>query len=247
MKTRKTGKQHIFNAVDQSGALFYQTIRAFNLAEKYQIPVILLSDQYVGDSSYTVRPFDVSGIQMEKPTQAHEGEYLRYAYTQSGISPRLIPGKTEHLVLVDSDEHDEHGRITESAEVRVAMSDKRMRKIEGLKKELLEPELIGPEEFETLLVGWGSTWGPISEAVKLLPKTAALVFGDVYPLPEKLLLEKSAKAKRVINVEQNATGQLAGLIREATGVTMDDSVLKYDGRQISGEEIAARVGKGEEK
>ena len=226
---------------------FYQTVRAFNLAEKYQIPVILLSDQYVGDASYTVKPFDISGIKMEEPARAHEGEYQRYAYTESGISPRLIPGKTEHLVLADSDEHDEYGRITESAEVRVKMSDKRMKKIEGLKKELLEPEFIGPEDFETLIVGWGSTWGPISEAVRLCPGTAALVFGDVYPLPEKLLTEKAKLAKRIVNVEQNATGQLAGLIREVTGIQMDESVLKYDGRQISGEEIAARLGKGEEK
>lgn len=232
---------------------FYQTIRAFNLAENYQIPVILLSDQYVGDSSYTVEPFTLSGIELVKPAQTYEGEgeYLRYAYTESGISPRLIPGKTEHLVLADSDEHDEQGRITESAEVRTRMSDKRMKKIEGLKAELLEPEFIGPEDFETLLVGWGSTWGPISEAVKLLnaegERTAALVFGDVYPLPERVFMEKSAKAKRMINVEQNATGQLAGLIREATGIAMTGSVLKYDGRQISGEEIAVRVRKGELK
>ncbi len=226
---------------------FYQTVRAFNLAEKYQIPVILLSDQYVGDATYTVEPFDISGIRMEEPAQTHEGEYLRYAYTESGISPRLIPGKSSHLVLVDSDEHDESGHITESAEVRVAMADKRMKKLEGLKQELLEPEFIGPADFETLLIGWGSTWGPISEAVKLMDRTAALVFGDVYPLPEKLILEKSKQAKRIINVEQNATGQLAGLIREATGIVMDDSILKYDGRQVSGEEIAARIGKGESK
>jgi 2-oxoglutarate ferredoxin oxidoreductase subunit alpha len=120
-----------------------------------------------------------------------------------------------------------------------------MRKMEGLKKEVQEPEFIGPEDFDILLVGWGSTWGPIAEAVRLLngvgEKAAALVFGDVYPLPEREIVQKSAKAKRVINVEQNATGQLAGLIREFTGVTMDGSVLKYDGRQISGEEIAAQV------
>lgn len=233
---------------------FYQTMRAFNLAEKYQIPVILLSDQYLGDATSTVVPFDPKKIQMVEPESEYsgKGEYLRYRYTENGISPRLIPGKTEHLVAIDSDEHDERGRITESAEVRTRMMDKRMRKLEGLKQELQEPEFIGDDDFETLLIGWGSTWGSIEEAVRLLNEDkngryAALVFGDVYPLPPRLLKEKAAKARRIINVEQNATGQLADLIREETGIVCESSILKYDGRQISGEEIAERIRKGETK
>ena len=226
---------------------FYQTIRAFDLAEKYQTPVILLCDQYLGDASATVEPFDISGVRVAQPEEKYDGEYLRYRYTESGVSPRLIPGKTGHLVAVDSDEHDEAGRITESAEVRTKMADKRMRKLEMIKKELQEPEFIGPDSFDTLLIGWGSTYGPISEAVGLLNgaeagKYAALVFGDVFPLPQKRLLEKTGRARRIVNVEQNATGQFAGVIREYTGIVCTDSVLKYDGRQITGEEIAARLG-----
>lgn len=231
---------------------FNQTMRAFYLAEKYQIPVIILSDQYLGDATHTAEEFKPEQNQRVEPVDeyAEEGEYLRYKYTDSGISPRLIPGTSKHLVVIDSDEHDERGWITESAEVRVRMMDKRMKKLEGLKKELLEPDFIGSDSFDTLLIGWGSTWGPIEEAVRLLNKErqghfAALVFGDVYPLPEKLLKEKAAQAKRIINVEQNATGQLAGLIREETGICCMESVLKYDGRQISGEEIADRIRKGE--
>jgi 2-oxoglutarate ferredoxin oxidoreductase subunit alpha len=233
---------------------FYQTMRAFNLAEKYQIPVILLSDQYLGDATSTVAPFDPKKIQMAEPESEYseKGEYLRYRYTENGISPRLIPGKTEHLVAIDSDEHDERGWITESAEVRTQMMDKRMKKLEGLKQELQEPEFIGDDGFETLLIGWGSTWGPIEEAVRLLNedkngRCAALVFGDVYPLPQQRLKEKAAKARRIVNVEQNATGQLADLIRGETGIICDSSILKYDGRQISGEEIAERIRKGETK
>lgn len=233
---------------------FYQTMRAFNLAEKYQIPVVLLSDQYLGDSTFTVEPFDPKKIQMIEPWSEYskKEDYLRYRYTQNGISPRLIPGKTEHLVAIDSDEHDERGWITESAEVRTRMMDKRMKKLEGLKQELKEPEFIGNDGFETLLIGWGSTWGPIEEAVQLLNadkngRYAALVFGDVYPLPVKLLKEKTAKAHRIINVEQNATGQLADLIRQETGILCGGSILKYDGRQISGEEIAERIRKGDTK
>ena len=233
---------------------FYQTMRAFDLAERYQIPVILLSDQYLADGTATVKPFDVARITVTSLTQveAVEGEYLRYRYTEDGVSPRLIPGKSKHLVAIDSDEHDERGWITESAEVRTRMMDKRMKKLDGIRRELVEPEFVGDEAFDTLLVGWGSTWGPITEAVGLLNaenrgRFAALIFGDIYPLPQKRLLELAHKATRVINVEQNATGQLAGLIREETGVVCTGCILKYDGRQITGEEIAARIRREESK
>jgi len=234
-------------AVRHHADAFWQTIRAFNLAEKYQVPVILLSDQYLGDASATVEPFDVSQIRLESSAKENTSteEYLRYRYTESGVSPRLIPGKTENFVVIDSDEHDERGWITESAEVRVKMADKRMHKLVSIEAELQEPEFIGPQDFDTLLVGWGSTYGPISEAVQLLNekggKLAALVFGDVWPLPQKLLLEKTKTSKRILNVEQNATGQLAGLIREQTGIVCNASILKYDGRQLSAGEIAERV------
>lgn len=233
---------------------FYQTMRAFHLAEQYQIPVILMSDQYLADATSTVEPFDPNRIQVANPASKHngDGEYLRYQYSKTGVSPRLIPGKTKHLVLIDSDEHDERGWITESADVRTKMVDKRMKKLDGIRRELLEPDFLGAEDFDTLILGWGSTWGPIAEAVELLNQEgkgryAALVFGDIYPLPQKLLLEKALKAKRIINVEQNATGQLAGLIREETGIVCTFGILKYDGRQISGEEIVERVHKEESK
>ena len=225
---------------------FYQTIRAFNLAEEYQIPVILLSDQFLGDASATVPLFDPDRIKAMKPgsEDTEEEEYLRYRYTESGVSPRLIPGKTKHLVCIDSDEHDERGWITESADVRTRMTDKRMKKLSGI--EMQEPDFIGADDFDTLLLGWGSTWGPITEAIKILNekengKYAALVFGDIYPLPKKLLMEKAPQARRILNVEQNATGQLAGLIREQTGIACTGSILKYDGRQITGGEIAGQI------
>ncbi|WOO36297.1 2-oxoacid:acceptor oxidoreductase subunit alpha [Anaerocolumna sp. AGMB13020] len=227
---------------------FYQTIRALNLAEKYQIPIILLSDQYLGDTTACVKPYNLEDITLTEPAKEAEGEYLRYRITENGISPRLIPGLTEHLVTADSDEHDERGWITESAEVRNNMMDKRMRKLEGLTLELQEPEFIGEEDCKVLLLGWGSTYGPISEAVSRLNKSGkgsygALVYGDIYPLP-KQNLEKYSKGRTLINVEQNATGQLASLIREQTGISCDRSILKYDGRQISGEEIESQVLEG---
>lgn len=233
---------------------FYQTIRAFDIAEKYQIPVIILSDQYLGDSTATVEPFDLSNIKVSEPSkdEYQEGEYLRYQLTENGISPRLIPGKSRNFVSADSDEHDERGFITESADVRNQMMDKRMKKLDLLREELLEPEFLGEESCEILLIGWGSTYGPIAEAVHTLNeaepgKYGALSFGDVYPLPTKVLKEKTSKVKQIINIEQNATGQLKDLIREQTGILCTSSILKYDGRQISGEEIVERVRKGGQK
>ncbi|HEY5563194.1 MAG TPA: 2-oxoacid:acceptor oxidoreductase subunit alpha [Clostridiaceae bacterium] len=230
---------------------FYQTMRAFNLADKYQIPVIMLGDQYLGDCLRTVKPFDFDKVKIERYLSEEEykgdKEYKRYLITENGVSPRItpgnIPGKT---VLVDSDEHDETGHITESSSVRIAMNDKRLRKMEYLKKELLEPIYIGQEEVDTLLIGWGSLYSPIEEAVKLLNETSktkygALVFGDIWPLPTKLLIEKTKIAKKAINIEQNATGQLAQLIRESTGILIEDSILKYDGRPISSEEIVNKL------
>lgn len=227
---------------------FYQTARAFHIADKYQIPVILLSDQYLGDSTSTVQMYDMSEIISRAPIVSTEedSDYLRYRITDDGISPRRIPGKGNYFVTADSDEHDEYGSITESANVRRNMVDKRMRKLDGLIEELEEPEYIGEADCDILLVGWGSTYGPIKEAVKTLNaenenKYGALVFGDIYPLPTRLLTEKAGKVKMIINIEQNATGQLAGLIRETTGIQCSSSILKYDGRQISGEEIVDRL------
>jgi 2-oxoglutarate ferredoxin oxidoreductase subunit alpha len=129
------------------------------------------------------------------------------------------------------------------------MMDKRMGKLEQLKLELQEPEFIGEEAFDTLFLGGGSTYGPIAEAVHLLnegeqDKYAALIFGDIYPLPKRLLLEMASKSKRIINIEQNATGQLADLIREQTGIVCNWSILKYDGRQISADEILIKLQRG---
>lgn len=225
---------------------YRQTIRAFLTAEKYQIPVIILSDQYLADGSATIKTVSLPEEMADARTEIQPGGYKRYLLTENGISPRLNPGQTDGLVMVDSDEHDEQGLITESASVRNQMVEKRMRKIQGISDELEEPDFFGSKNADILLLGWGSTWGPIKEAVEQLnrdkPDTfAALVFGDVFPLPEKLLKEKAQQARLIINIEQNATGQLAGLIREKTGIVCTHSVLKYDGRQITGEEIVSRV------
>lgn len=231
---------------------FYKTARAFRLAEKYQMPVILLSDQYLADSGMTTpvlngRKAAENAAPAYKQADAQEGDYLRYKLTDDGISPLRFPGQGQALVRVDSDEHDERGVITESAAVRTAMVNKRAAKLEALRAELEEPAYFGAENPHVVLVGFGSTQGALAEAVGILneagPHFGALCFGDVYPLPTAKLAELAGTAKALVNVEQNATGQLAKLIRQETGITCAHSILKYDGRQISVDEIVAAVQK----
>ncbi|CUQ12994.1 2-oxoacid:acceptor oxidoreductase subunit alpha [Clostridium baratii] len=232
---------------------FTQTIKALNLADKYQTVVFLLTDQYTADSNVTIPMYDLNKVKIERHILSEEDivpseEYKRYKVTESGISERLIPGKSkDQVVIVDSDEHTESGHITEEAEVRNAQMEKRFRKFTSIEDDLDEPEYFGDEDIDILLVGWGSTYGALKDAVKLLNdkgiKTGALSFGDIYPLPKKKLIKYKNKVKKIINVEQNFTGQLGKLITQETGILMDSSILKYDGRQIIGSEILDKLEK----
>jgi len=230
---------------------FFQTARAFALAKKYQIPVILLSDQYLADSATTVPIFDTKQLYHDPSDHKslsetdESGLYRRYELTESGISPLKIPGKTKSFVRIDSDEHDEFGQITESAEVRIQMVNKRMAKLALLESELIEPDFWGDEQCRTLLVGFGSTDGAIKEAVSILNANGghfgALLFGDIYPLPIQRLKHYGCQVTEIINIEQNATGQLAALIREKTLLSCHRSILKYDGRQLSVDTVLEEI------
>lgn len=259
-------------AVRHHSDAFYQAARAHAIAQKYQMPVVLLIDQYLADGSATVEPFDLDRVERVKTsadpeealsyrkdyergdtlqgeTPEHDlatGEYKRYRLTEDGISPRLLPGNPDALVSADTDEHDEYGFITEAADVRIAQMNKRMRKLDRFREEdLAEPEVMGDETSDVLLVAWGSIYGPIQEAAELLEEAGTpvrvLVFGDMWPLPTKRLTEAAEQARHIINVEQNFSGQLGHLIRRETGITMTDSVLKYDGRQLTAVEIRDAV------
>lgn len=232
---------------------FYQTFRALNLADKYQTVVLLLTDQYLADYNITVPKFDLQSLKIERYISGAEvladgEEYQRYKLTESGISPRFIPGKVKgEIVLVDSDEHTEDSHITEEADVRNEQMQKRMKKLDLIKEDLIEPEYFGAEAPDTLLLGWGSTYGALKEAVDMLNKdgikVGALSFGDISPLPQNLLTKYSKDAKVLINVEQNFTGQLGKFITQETGLIMDKSILKYDGRQLNSIEIYDSVKK----
>ncbi|PTX16673.1 2-oxoglutarate ferredoxin oxidoreductase subunit alpha [Halanaerobium congolense] len=232
---------------DQEDAV-YQTFRAFNLADKYQLPVIILSDQFIGDGSKTIKEIDTTDMKIERhlvdPAEV-EGEYKRYKYTEDGISPRAYPGQLEgNIVLSDSDEHDEFAHIVEDAETRNKMVAKRSKKVAKLKEEdLLEPDYYGPEDPDYILVGWGSTAGPLTEARKLLAdeyKVGHLAFNDVWPLPTKEIEAKAASGAKLVYVENNAGAQFDRLVRSETGIKADYNILKDDGRPFSGQEIYRR-------
>ena len=231
---------------------FEQTFRSFNLADKYQIPVIILSDQFLADSARNLESFQLERLKIERGLTSPEElakikDYKRYEITETGISPRIYPGQVPgEVVLIDSDEHDQYGHIIEGAAMRKAMVEKRGRKIAKLAaEELLEPVYQGGETIDFLLIGWGSSYGPLQEAVQLLNQagyhTGLLSFNDVWPLPTGELTSRVEKGARVIVVENNATAQFSRLIRSETGLTAEKSILKYDGRPYSGKEIFQRV------
>jgi len=221
---------------------FYLTSRAFNLADKYQVPVFVLTDQYLIDSYYNVAPFDLSGVNVDGHIVKTEKDYQRYELTADGVSPRGIPGYGKGLVVVDSDEHDTQGHITEDLDLRVRMVDKRLKKKESLKRETIDPELIGPNDYKTLVICWGSSYHGVVEAVRNLARddVAILHFKQVHPLPEKTAAYLE-KAQRTVIIEGNATGQLAKQIRLYTGIDIDDRILKYNGLSFSVEEVADRL------
>lgn len=225
---------------------FYQTARAFNIADKYQIPVIIMTEEYLADYMMTIEAFDMGKISIDRNFATQEdlpkGRYKRYQYSESGVSNRIIPGKfKDKVVLLDSHEHDEYGNIDESIETRVNMMDKRMKKIELLEKEVEEPTYFGPDKPECLFIGFGATYGALYEAVESLNKekfsVGALVYGDIWPFPTKKIIEIGERVDRIIVVEQNKTSQLGSLINEKTRLHISNHILKYDGRPINGDEI----------
>lgn len=218
---------------------FHLTRRAFFTAEKYQTPVFVMSDQFLADSYRSVEPFDADSLDAVSAGTDDPGEtpYHRYAVAENGVSPRLLPGKTEHLVIADSDEHTEDGHLTEDLDARIRQQEKRMKKQDGLVSEFLEPTYHGPEKPDTMLVCWGSTLGAAVEAAEKMTsgdaKAAVLHFPQVWPLDESKFRKYFEDAGRVVSVEGNQTGQFARLLRAETGITVDAGVNRYDGLPIT--------------
>lgn len=232
---------------------FYYAAEAFNLAERYQTPVILALDLSLGLSVQTVEGLDFDRIQIDRGNIISQEEldqlngqpFKRYAFTESGISPRSIPGMAGGLHLATGVEHDETGHITENRENRIKMMNKRLRKIAGVEANGISTGYFGDEDPQLLLVGWGSAMGPINEAVETLQaeghKVGSLAIKLLSPLPAGEIEAVVNRADKVVVVENNAQGQLNLVLRQHLDVPKSKlgSLIKYDGTSFLAQEIAA--------
>jgi 2-oxoglutarate/2-oxoacid ferredoxin oxidoreductase subunit alpha len=222
---------------------FALTARAFNLADRYQLPVMVITDQYFGDTNVTQEPGDFPKeveIHRALETGPAQGPYERYAFTADGVSPRRLPGFGP-VVVADSDEHTPDGHLTEDLAVRVRMQDKRQRKLTALAQELGGITTAGPADAPLTLACWGSSLGPVAEAVARLnaEKTPARMvhFSELWPFPAGAVTAALGSPKKLVMVEMNATGQFNRLLRQETGISADHLVLKYDGAPLTPEYI----------
>ncbi|MFC1976663.1 2-oxoacid:acceptor oxidoreductase subunit alpha [Chloroflexota bacterium] len=232
---------------------FHSIIKAFNIAEKYQTPVFVLTDHHLASSYATVERFDLSQVKIDRGELLSDEEvsnltdYKRYLVTESGISPRALPGQGKALVVTDSDEHDEAGHMIEDAETRNQQNLKRLRKQDALSKEIGAPRFHKAPNAKYTLVGWGSTYGAIKEAGDTLNSEGVAVnvlhLSEIWPFPAEAVASILDNGAKSIAIEGNATAQMAQLIRRETGQAVSGSILKFDGRPFSAEEIVTRFKK----
>src|SRR5437867_122795 len=250
----------------------YQDIfSAFNWADRYQMPIIVLSDKKLASVYTTIDKLELrydkidrgerftgsewTAVDAKGPNDSAHGhngngkpgdvkEYLRYALTKDGISPRSRPGIAGGRFWVTSDEHDPDGHITEGVEMRMAMMHKRMGKLALVQKAIPQDQqyaLHGPADAELTVVAWGSTKGTILDAIRVLEtqgkKINFLQCRLMKPFPAEAVGDILRRAKRIVSMEENYSGQLASLVTEQHGIPIKDRINKYDGRPFSEDEV----------
>lgn len=220
------------------------TQRAFDWADRYQMPVLLLTDQMLSDAQFSFEAFQIpqssTGSSLADPEEIET--YVRYRLTEDGVSPRLALGQSRHLVVIDSDEHDEAGHITEDLiGVRPAMVEKRLEKTRRLQREVPAPESYRTDGADLVLLSWGSTRGAVREAVDDLQRrglaVGSLHFTHLWPLPSLSLPEGPS----YWTVEGNATGQLARLLQSEGGVQVTGRLGRYDGLPWDAGSLVAEI------
>jgi 2-oxoglutarate ferredoxin oxidoreductase subunit alpha len=228
---------------------FYTAAEAHNLAEEFQVPVIILSDLMLGENPETIEP---DALRADFPIkrgkllpEAPEG-YKRFAMTADHISPRVLPGTPGAGFVTGTDEHDEEGvlisdEFTNEA-IRRKMQEKRMAKLDAIRQSLVPPQLEGPADAEVTLVGWGSTWGAIHEALEQLADAGVganhLHIKYLFPFQAEEVAEVLSSSRRIIVLEVNSSGQFARHLRAETGIMADATILKYDGEPFTSGYIA---------
>ncbi len=214
--------------------------RAMDLAEEFQAPAIVLTDQYLADTVTDVDPADLDVRPVRRRIvrgadvpRTPEGRYLRYAVTENGVSPMAAPGEPGIAVVAGSDEHTEDGHLTEDHAARVRMVEKRMRKGRALAGRVIPPLVSGPPNGEALLVGFGSTKDVIAETRRILAgeglSVASVHLRQVWPFPAAEMAGIVPRYETVFTVENNAQGQLARLVRRESGAGVDGTISRYDG------------------
>jgi 2-oxoglutarate ferredoxin oxidoreductase subunit alpha len=214
----------------------------FNLVDKCQCPGIVISDLLISEGRFSIDPDDINlrpkidrGELIAVPSTTNG--YLRYKDTESGISPRALPGLEGYVHVVATDEHDEDGVLISdeytNPHKRRKMVEKRARKFKDIASKIAPPALEGPEEAELTLVGWGSTYGVIKEAVEQLKEVGVtanhLQVKWMVPLHAKEITDILSRSKRTIIVENNYSGQFFRYLRSETGLSVDGHIRKYDG------------------
>jgi 2-oxoglutarate ferredoxin oxidoreductase subunit alpha len=216
------------------------TIKAFNLAEKYQCPVILLTEQDYGQNYRTVDKFNLGKIEMDrgklltKKDLVGVKDYKRFQFTQDGISPRAIPSMKNGIHMVEGNEHDERGYRDETSQNRTKMMEKRMKKLDSSRKDLLRPRIWGNKAAEIGIIGCGSTYGSIKEAMDQLKdkgiEAKFLQIRTLWPFLDKDVKEFILTCKKVFVVDNNYSGQLAQLIQSRMSIQTElIGILNYSG------------------
>lgn len=223
---------------------FNLTQKAFNITQKYHVPVFILPDQYLIDSYYNINTLNIDALEINKNLIKTDPSYERYRFTDSGISPRGVPGYGNGLVDADSHTHNECGEITEDPIIRKRTVQKRFKKLGLLRKAAIPPEFIGSKNFKYLIISWGSNYYLIKEALEKLSRddVAFLSFKQIYPVHSSVF-EYLIKAEVKIAIEQNPTGQFAKLLENETHINMNHRILKHSGYTFSVEEIFEKLKK----
>lgn len=230
--------------------LYAHTFDAFNVADRFQIPAIVLSDKFLAESTFTtLEPPETEeidrGLIYAGDTENPYAQFQRYKEVENGVPMRSIPGTPGGIYIAASNEHDETGFVTDSAENRVQQQDRRFRKEAELAEHMPLPVLYGDPDAAKTFVCWGSTKQSLLEAMKCDSSFNVLHFPAVHPLRWDIVTEILSECGELILCETNMTGQLGGLIREKTGVNIERALLKYDGRPLFVEDIQEFLAGGE--
>jgi len=254
---------HIVVAPSDKQQIFDDSFEAFNWSDRYQMPVVVLLDKYQQSQYESVVDVNMDNLTIDRGPRFQpngqqnghangnanghdgvDGQYLRFAFTESGVSPRSFPGEEGGIFWSTSDEHNPMGHIDEDPLNRIKMMDKRMGKLELAAREIPSDRkitVIGPDDADATLICWGSVKGSVLDAMDVLGtegiKLKMVQIRLMRPFPVEEVTSALAGAKKLLLVENNYSGQLGGLVREMTGINIPQYVVKYDGRPFAEEEL----------